>query len=126
MKFAYVCMIGAVILISGCESGHARKRPDTQNVPLYPGAQQVMHRDRDLFERVTLFQTDDPPDSVIAWYKDVLVEAGWTLRMEYPDALDFGYSGSSREAAYNLAVVVASVQDGRTSVEVRLRKEPPL
>src|SRR5687768_164312 len=80
--------LAALVLLGACSTRHSgpcdstKQAPDTDNPPLYPGAQQVekglSHRSTNI--PTTTFLTDAPSEEVMQFYKDTLSNDGWLQR----------------------------------------------
>lgn len=110
--------------LNACGSGETRGG-ETKTAPRpqpYPGAKNVSE-ERQLGGNVRIkrFQTQDQPETVLAFYKDVLPKQGWKLRKTYPDGYSFSYvpDEGAEAPAYDLVITVSAERVGQTAVELR-------
>jgi hypothetical protein len=102
---AYVVFVGARLLsLNPPESAPAAQEfqyptplpctpvPDPENPPLYPGAQDVAMVPAATavwlgVSKTISFHTADSPQSVVAFYKDAMLRAGWSLGYQQSEAV---------------------------------------
>jgi hypothetical protein len=86
--------------------------------PVYPHAQDIVQQTfpNDQGQQI-LFSTTDAPSVVFSFYKDALSVSGWSLLVERPNYLDFGYE-VEQYRGYRLSVDVVGTQNGRTMIKV--------
>jgi hypothetical protein len=89
--------------------------------PIYPGAQQVrMVEDQEFHqERITTFQTTDPPQAVLTFYKNALLNQGWEMDEDCANCVVFKYWNGHDNPPFTFTVFILSVQDGYTQVKLR-------
>ncbi len=112
------------------------------DLPLYPNAQALNIRQAkgEPDDLITTFQTTDNPQSVLAFYKDVLTKEGWVADIDEPDALRLAYNtdpGNTRCAnssnplcppatVYGVSVKTTMLSGGLTSVQLYYTVESPM
>ncbi len=104
--------------------------PDsTQSALLYPGAQNVKKQDKygGLRQEVT-FETTDPPETVLSYYRDSLRGDGWHV-YNHPTGTtglsaswETGLLGLVSMSSYNIRV--SSADDQMTRVDISFVNEP--
>lgn len=126
MKASRLWLALCLCLLTNCTIGSTSKLPNTHNLPLYPGAQQVKLEQPAPDIRTTSFTTEDTSSVVLSWYKEALVSDGWILEKVHPDGLTVYLINGSDNRAYHLDVMLSANHGGMTKVELRLLTENPL
>jgi hypothetical protein len=117
------CLLVVVMLASCSETaqpGHMPPRTEPEQIPVYPGAQEVETTSPRFNYRVTSFHAMSPSDEILKWYEDVMLQGGWQLFDQDPSGSTFHYVDGPDNPAYALGVVIISESGGRTAVELRL------
>jgi hypothetical protein len=116
--------------------------PSTQHIPIYPNATQL-HQDYTSITNVKRvdFQTSASPQTIQNYYKGILLKQGWTLdsigRPATPDSLYFsyvvqyqqydgGFSFHTVSYGYAFDLVIQQLDNGETSVHIKLVVYPPM
>jgi len=120
-----------------------------ENVPIYPGAQNVQVRDNTLRNgaRETTYRTLATVRQVLSFYKDQLAQKGWSLKwendpstspydsvnldspmlgVEEPVTLAFAWLDNQGTSPYDLFFAVTAQAVGGTNVELGLYRIPNL
>jgi hypothetical protein len=119
-SFLLISIFAALICACGPSSFALRPPISLQAIPSYPQAQSLTHRtEHDLDEMTTIaFETQDTPQTVLAFYKITLQGYRWTSEKEQADALV--YVDTSGCPWYSLSIVTSKQSSLRTNVRVRL------
>ncbi|MDQ5826130.1 MAG: hypothetical protein M3441_18210 [Chloroflexota bacterium] len=93
--------------------------------PLYPGAKQVSitaHKPNYYLPEVALaFETSDPPEKVLDFYRNNLLQDRWRLGRSVPDSTGLSFHWFSPQEfspMYLLDVTVERLNSGMTKVQV--------
>ena len=102
-------------------------RPDPDNLPLYPYAQQQQTSGTEYMgfaERITTsFITEQSADDVLAFYRTQLIANGWRLGgIDDQEGKQLGFTATGCPFYY-IYVIVEQKESKRTYVEVQLNKE---
>lgn len=118
---AMLCLLGACVDTSGWVRNCDHNLPElaTWKDLIYPGAQQIQKNGS--AERMeTSFTTSDAPETVLAYYKDVLLKAHWQLdfpKTQIPNELRFRVANCCYFGS--VSVIAESTGPGRTNVVVK-------
>lgn len=66
------------------------------------------------------FRTKASPESVLAYYKEVLLRIEWKIALERPEGNRFSYPNSAQDAPCIVDVLTSKAVDGRTKVFVNV------
>lgn len=127
---AIVITVLSVFLIRNYDQQHYAcptiRRSASLSIPAYPNAQQehpIMEPGGGGNVQHTGFQTSDPPQTIIAFYKDRLAKEGWRLA-EHTDDIFFRFGQTEAVPLYSLDLEVTPTARNGTSVRVRLWSGP--
>lgn len=116
---------GAALLLSACAPAGKPQPPEATAVPTYPSIQQAVTPQPTLYaneqpppDSVALFQTQDKPDTVLAYYNNALAPDGWTAHAQTTQGVqEFTWEGGC--PLHRLLVTAVSLPSGMTTVEVK-------
>lgn len=135
-----VALTAIYISVVGVEQAMPRPTPNVQNPPMYPNAENVKWGDDVMLSgvlgeemqevaigRVLTFDTTDPPEAVVSYYKEAMPKEGWSPPSQpeiESNRLVFSYSERKwlrkTRKIYVVMVEVTSISDQRTSVKVTM------
>jgi hypothetical protein len=102
--------------------------PETDRLPTYPGGEKIEHpkvADTAGYQTALVFDTNDPPEKVGAYYKSVLPNQGWKFHTEDSRPISI-YPGLKFASYYrvgkNLSVVTETLPQGKVRVTLRLQE----
>lgn len=124
----WLLLCSAVVLLPACVPIGVPDKPQPPEVtalPTYPTMQQVVTPEPTLYAdeqppptAVSLFQTADKPDAVLAYYNRILILDGWTAdKVTTAGVQKFEWWGGC--PGHQLLVTAVSLPSGATTVEVK-------
>ncbi|MBN1875166.1 MAG: hypothetical protein JXA33_13120 [Anaerolineae bacterium] len=130
-----ILIVVGVLLVALYECYLINRRSASENLVTYPNAQNLqtdaftLTGDGTAQECTITFETDDPPETVIAYYEQKFTRAGWSAeyqREQWPTpSEDTSYNGtfsygdrsaSEGLATYTISIETKSSADGKTQV----------
>ena len=125
-----ILIVGLVTLVACLPE--PQPPPTTQNLPPYPGANQVkvqtLSGGMDPVQ-ITTFVTKDQPEAIFEFYTMILLKDDWQLddHLSKPSERHFGWGTPDppNSTAYAVTIYAKPSQDGQTNVEIRLRTQFP-
>jgi hypothetical protein len=102
--------------------------PETDRLPTYPGGEKIEQpkvADTAGYQTALVFDTNDPPENVGAYYKSVLPNQGWKFHTEDSRPISI-YPGLKFASYYcagkNLSVATETLPQGKVRVTLRLQE----
>ena len=105
------CAIIALCL-AGCSTVQA------YSPPVYPGAT-LISRGQDGSETELIYETSDPPQNVLNFYRTVLSEEGWDVGDEIGGRIESWATSETPVSLHVINVRVMLARDGATHIEIR-------
>ena len=126
-----ICAVLLTMLVACAPSGSGtqcdpnKPKPNLQNFPLYPSAQQVTAQDLGggVPRKLITYEVNDSPDNVTAFYTKVLEQGGWEKTQQSPSslALDYYWRNYCAYPEYWLLATIQSENAGKSSVRLDIR-----
>lgn len=116
-----ICLL-MILVLTAC-SNPAKRKPNIQTFPPYPGAQQLPAPNanyRGLTPTQALVQlTNDQPEAVLEYYKGLFLQDGWDLDNNVKrssNELVFDWINGAGQPTYTLAIIAEVVENGKTKI----------
>jgi len=117
LNFPLLVLLTLSILI-GCSpvQGVTVSCPSLPSPP--QGAEDLVTGKDSQGRELDMFQTNDTPESILAYYKDALLRIGWKVALERADGDRFSYPESSPNEPCLVDILTSKAGDGRTKVVI--------